>query len=140
VAPSGQLGPCYPVFAKTVSYMNRCFPDPQALVDLAVEVGDSVEVGGKSVSDIVGDEIGSNLQVRDPPSQITTSDYSMPNSTHNFSNIIFKALTFLADEIICCIWYLGVRAPFLLSYIVYGVITWISTLNTNVNLDARLLL
>uniref|UniRef100_A0A7S1SUR8 Choline transporter-like protein n=1 Tax=Tetraselmis chuii TaxID=63592 RepID=A0A7S1SUR8_9CHLO len=63
VAPSGQLGPCYPVFAKTVSYMNRCFPDPQALLDLAVEVGDSVEVGGKSVSDIVGDEIGSNLQV-----------------------------------------------------------------------------
>jgi hypothetical protein len=45
--------------------MNRCFPDPQALLDLAVEVGDSVEVGGKSVSDIVGDEIGSNLQVRD---------------------------------------------------------------------------
>lgn len=64
VTESGMLGPCYPVFTKTVSYMNRCFPDPQALVDLAVAAGDSVEVANSSISDIVGQEIGSNLQVR----------------------------------------------------------------------------
>ena len=38
------MGPCYPVFSKTVSYLNRCYPDARVVSELIADKLDNIKV------------------------------------------------------------------------------------------------
>jgi len=59
----GMLGPCYPVFAKTVPYLNRCLPDPEVIAELVGMSLDNVKIDNNTLTDTVAEGIGSNLQL-----------------------------------------------------------------------------
>ena len=39
-------GPCYPVFSKTVSYLNRCYPDASVVSELIEDKLENIKVRG----------------------------------------------------------------------------------------------
>ena len=40
------MGPCYPVFSKTVSYLNRCYPDAAVVSELLEDKLENIKVRG----------------------------------------------------------------------------------------------